>query len=207
MRAGPDISVLDPRKGVNDRAVGDLRIPADDDIGLERDVPSELRPGGQKHRFGRDQRRAAGHRRLTQPFLRDALRLRELGPIVDAEHFALFREDDARLEPTAPRQRHNVGQVIFALGVLGADLLQQLQGAPSVDRHEAGVAKVFVAFSFARLLLLPDGDERAARVAQQAAIAVGVGCEKPENRHGRAFCERGAQRGDRRRSDERRVGE
>jgi len=88
-----------------------------------------------KNRLRRDQRGSIEHRGAAQPVLRDAFRLRELRAVVDAEHLALRGDDDARLQSLRARKLNDISEVIFALGVVGANVPQQFQRSPPVDRH------------------------------------------------------------------------
>ena len=128
------------RECVNIRAVGDLHPGAENDMRLNQDISAQLCVGAEKNRLRRDQRGSVDHSGLAQPVLRDAFRPRELGAVVDAEHLALRADDNPRLQSLRARKLNDIREVIFALGVVGANVPQQFQRAPPVDRHQSGVA-------------------------------------------------------------------
>ena len=84
-----------------------------------------------------------------------------------------------------------IHQIIFALAVGVADLLDDLQRAVAVERHHAGVAQRHLAFFGAGVGMLADRHQMVA-FEQQTAIAGRVGGAEAEHGERRAFCQRRA---------------
>ena len=145
-----------------------LRVDADLDVGLDD------RRGGVAEGDVRLQRAvdAPAQRRLG---------LGELLAIVDAAH-VLEGGLDRRDADAARRARDDVGQIILALRVARAETERRLAeevGRPAVDpRVDLGDG----ALVGRRVLLLDDADHVPALVAQDAAVAGGVGRRRRDQR-------------------------
>ena len=145
---------------------------ADHHVGLDHHVLADARVMAEKHRLGRDQRRASGHRLGAQALLHRGFGLGEFGARVDAEHLFAVGLDHARLEPVAARKRHGIGEIEFALGVVVADPAEQAeQRLGAAEAHDAGIAERERALGRACVFLLANAGEPPALVEQQAAIA------------------------------------
>ena len=144
---------------------------------------------------------------MAQPVLRDAFRPRELRAVVDAEHLALRADDDARLQSLRARKLNDISEVIFALGVVGANVPQQFQRPPPVDRHQSGVAQRDRALRVAGVFFFSYGDQPSRFVADQTPVTKGIRGFETERRDRRAVLQRRAKGQNRRGRHERRVGE
>ena len=131
----------------------------------------------------------------------------ELRAVVDAEHLALRADDDPRLQSLLARKLNDISEVIFALGVVGADVPQQFQRPPPVDRHQSGVAQRDRALRVAGVFFFSYGDQPSRVVADQAPVTKGICGFETQRRDRRAVLERRAKGQNRRGRHERRVGE
>ena len=162
-----------------DAAVADARAVADPRPSPERDVAPQLGVDADLD-VGLDDRRggiAEGDVRLQRavdPPAQRRLGLGQLLAIVDAAD-VLEGGFDRRDADAARRARDDVGQVVLALRVAGAEPERRLAeeiGRPAVD---AGVDLGDRTLVGRRVLLLDDADHVPALVAQDAAVAGGVG--------------------------------
>ena len=90
----------------------------------------------------------------------------------------------------------DVGQIIFALGVVVADLFEQRERMAAGDRHQAAIAEFDLLLGLGGVLLLADGDELAA-LLDQPAVAGRIGRAEADDDDSRALGEllpRGEQR-------------
>ena len=124
------------------RAVGDGDAGADHHERLDRDVAAELGVGGKINGFRRDQRHAGVERRLAQPRLHHRFRFRKLRLGVDAAHFVFAGLDHDGLQSFISRTMVTAStQIILALAVGIADLVEDRQRLAPVERHHAGIAQ------------------------------------------------------------------
>ena len=188
------------------RAVADRNAGADHHERLDRDVLAEHGIGGEIDGFGRDQRHPGFHRHFPQPRLHHAFGLGELRLGVDAAHFVLAGFDHHGIPSLLADNADRIGQIIFALGIRIADLVEDRERAAPVDRHHPGIAQVDLALLGARIGLLAYRDQAVA-LDDEAAIAGGIGGAKAERRNRGAFGERRAQPRKGLGRDQRRVAE
>ena len=99
-------------------------------MGLDEDVAADLGVEGQEHGLGRDQRRALAHGAAAQPILQRRLGGGELRPVVDAHHLLLVRLEGARHEAARVGDLDDVGEVVFALGVVRPDRRREASAPP-----------------------------------------------------------------------------
>ena len=177
------------RERMDHRAVGDRNARADHHERLDGDVVAECGVGGEIDRIRRDQGDAGLERRLAQPRLHDLFGLGELGLGVDAAHFILAGFDHDGLQSHVPDDADRVGQIILALAVGIADLLDDLERAAAVERHHAGIAEIDLALGGAGLGMLADRHQPIA-LDQQPAVAGGIGGAKAEHGERRAVLQR-----------------
>ncbi len=141
-------------------AVLDDHALADHHMRLDHHVLADARVMAEKHRLGRDQRRAIGHGLRAETLLHRRLGRGELGARIDAEHLFGVRLDHARLQPVAAGERHGIGQIEFLLGVVVADATEQAeQGLARTEAHDARIAERERALLRACILLLAYGGE------------------------------------------------
>ena len=154
---------------------------------------------------GVGQRGAVRHRLGAGAGLEGGLGGGEIGAGVDAERLGLGAGDRRRRQPAGAGQRHDVGQVVFALGVVVADRGEQLEERRGVGGHQPGIAEPDRPLVRRRVARLDDRREPAAVVEHQPAVAAGVGGLEAEHHHGRAGRPRVEHRLQRLRADERGV--
>ena len=162
------------------RAVGDGDAGADHHERLDGDVVAEFGVGGEIDRVGRDQRHAGVERRLAQPRLHHGFGFRELRLGVDSTHFVLAGFNHDGLQSHISHDGHGIDQIILALAVGIADLVEDRQRLLAVERHHAGVAQRDLALRVAGIVLLADRNQPAA-FHQQPAIAGRVGGAEAEH--------------------------
>ena len=140
---------------------------------------------------------AAVHRGRAQPGLNHRLGRRKLGARVDAGEFVgrgLHRGDTPAI---GARQGDDIGEVVFALGIVGAHLAQPARHVGGGGAQDAGVAQRLGALRCRGVDPFDDAlDVAVAR--DHAAIACGIGGTEGEQRQrriaGGAALEQAAQR-------------
>ena len=128
------------------RAVADRNAGADHHKRFDGHVVAEGGIGGEVDRIGRDHGHAGVERRLAQSRLHHLFGLGELGLGVDAAHFILAGFDHDGLPSQIPNDTDGVGQIILALAVGIADLVEDRKRPAAVERHHAGIAECDRAF-------------------------------------------------------------
>ena len=206
-RAAVDPRALEMREGADRHIVGDLDARSEDDVRLDRHVAAELRVRAEMNRVRRDQCRARAHRGFPEPALRHGFDGGELDAVVDALHLVLGGGAMHGLETALAGAGDDVGQVIFLLGVLIADRVEQFERTRAVERHQAGVAERRGALGLAGVLVLADRHELAAGAGEEPAVAVRIGGLEAQGRHRRAIRDGGAQAREGLGPDQRRIGE
>ena len=106
------------------RAGCDLDTRAEHHVGFYRHVRGQFGVGAQEHRAGISHRDPGIHRGRAQPRLHRRLGGREFAARIDAGELVgrRFHCDDATA--IGVRQCHDIGEVVFALGIVGAHLAQ-----------------------------------------------------------------------------------
>ena len=69
------------------------------------------------------------------------LRRSQLGAGIDPQSLRLGAAHNRRFQPLRPGNFHDVGQVIFALGIMRRDLIQQAEQALRIGCHHTAIAK------------------------------------------------------------------
>src|SRR3546814_9788261 len=77
-----------------------------------------------------------------QALLHDLLDQRQVGARVDAEHLLGRAFEDAGGGALGLGEPEDVGQIVFALGIVAAEALDQREEAPGVADDDAGVAEI-----------------------------------------------------------------
>ncbi len=143
---------------------------------------------------------------MTTALLPEPLDKGEFGAGVAAGQLFLRRLDRDGAAADRPDDFNQVGQVVFALDVVVADTVEQIDRLATIDRHQAAIAIGDAAFFLGCILMLADRNQRAI-FHDQPAITGRVGSLKPDNDHvvasGKAIA-RGLQR---LRRDQRRIAE
>ena len=189
---------------MDDRAVLHRDLFAKHDIGLDHDVLAEFGVGAQKDRLRRNEGDAGVERGFAQALLRNRFRFGELALGIDAAHFVLLDFDRDRVELHVARDGDRIGQIIFALAIVGADPLQDGERLRAGERHDAAVAQIDGAFAGAGVGLLANGDELTAG-DDQSAIACRIGGPESQHRHGGVRSQSRPQPLKRRRANEGRI--
>ena len=167
-------------------------------MGVHRDVRLEPHVDVDPRGAGVDHRHAGAHPRRDHPVAQQPARRRQLHPVVDAQHLVgVVRGNRGHRQPGAAEQRHHVGEVLLAGGVLGG---QPRQRHPQRTRGEdvhPGVDLGDGALGGVGVLLLDDGDEQARAVAHDPAVPGRVVDHRRQHR-GRRSCRvvGGQQRGE-----------
>src|SRR6185312_10570813 len=154
-----------------DDAVGaDLDLAAQLDAGPERGVAADLDAGLDVEPLGIAHRHAGAHERLGEAQADDAIGLGDVDAVV-AAHDLVGRSADGDHGQLACGALHDVGEVDFALRVVGADRAQRVEEEARRAAVDAGVDLVDALFFDGGVLLLDDAHELAAAVADDAAVA------------------------------------
>ena len=161
-------------------------------------------------RLGRGKRHTIGHRGGPQAILHGRFHFGQSGPRIDAHHFDGVVGFHHRTAPTTrPCDLDNVGQIIFAFGVVVTDRFQQIEQPFAVDRHNAAITQANLALRRIGVFCLDDGLETAMGRRNQSAIVTGI--IGPEAKHHDGRIGRLASRGHhslhRRRGEQGRIGE
>jgi hypothetical protein len=145
------------------------------------------------HRIRSDHDYARLMRRRAQLPLHCGLGLGQLRLGIDPTHFVLLDFESPCRKAHGGGNRHRIGQIELALRIVIPDPLEDCERGVAGERHQPGIAQSDPALVGTGVLLLPDGEERAGRTDDQAAIARRVGGAEPEHGHGCARCQRLAQ--------------
>ena len=175
-------------------------------VRLDRHVAAEFGVGAKKHRLGRDHRNAGFHRGVAQPPLHHILGLGELRLAVDPAHLILRGFQRHRFQRHAVGDRHRVGQIEFALGVVVSDAIEDFERDFAAQRHQPAVAQIDLALEVARVPLLADGHQ-AVPVHHEAAVAGRIGGPETQHRDACMMIDRATQPLERIGADQRRVAE
>ena len=125
---------------------------------------------------------------------------------VDAAHFVFVGLDHHDTTAKRANDRHRIGQIIFALAVGVADLLQHLNRNVAIQGHDPGIAQRDRPFLGAGVGLLADRDKLSG-LHYQPAVPGRVDGMEPQHRQPRALRQRRAQPLERRRRNQRRIAE
>lgn len=125
----------------------------------------------EEHRFGRDQRHTGQHHLAALAVLPDGLGFREFCAIVDADDVIDRHFNRRDVQALAMCNGHNIGKVIFALGIVVANGIQQCQCFASAHGHQAAIAEADLLLGVCRFLFLDNGDQLVT-ILDQAAIAM-----------------------------------
>ena len=184
--------VVQVREGADGAAVADDHAGAEHAVRLDDDVAPENRIDAQEHRLGRDQRRPAELGRPAQAGLDRGLGLAELHPVVDALRLRLGHRHHGDGKSVCDGQRHRVGEVVLAVGVVVADPLQEAEGVGTRERHQPGIGQAHRPLGPRGVLLLADR-QHAAPLRQHPPVAGRVGGLEGQHRHRRALTQGRAQ--------------
>ena len=87
----------------------------------------------------------------------------------------------AQSEPAPAGQCDDIGQVIFALGIVIADLGQELPEQRAIHRHDAGIAEADPPLRRRGVAMLDDRLQPALAVGDQPAVFPGIGGPHPQH--------------------------
>ena len=118
---------------------------------------------------------------VTQPGLHHRLCGRKLAARIDAGDLVCRSLNRGDAAAVGVRQRHNIGEVIFALGVVGPDIAQPARHVGGGSAQHAGITQRLGAFDF-RCIDPFDDALHIAVPRDHAAIAAGIGGAKREQR-------------------------
>ena len=161
---------------------------------------------GEVDGFRRDHCYTGIERRLAQPRLHHGFRLGELRLGVDAAYFILAGLDHDGLQSQISHDADGIGQIILALAVGVADLLDDRERLAAVERHHAGIAQRDLAFRRTRVGLLADRGQPAA-LDHQPAVTGRIGGVEAEHGERRAVLQRRAHALEGLGRDQRRIAE
>ncbi len=183
------------------RTVGDLdvtqrRVRPDDAVGADGAGAEDLGAGvhdgvGADRHVGVDPRRgrvdddgAGAHRRLDGAPVELAAEAGQLHLVVDALGLPEVLDDvGAHRDAAAPGHGDDVGEVLLALRVVGADLGERRPQQRRVEGVDAAVDLADGPLLVGRVLLLDDGGDRPGVVAQEPAVAGRVIHRRGDDRH------------------------
>src|SRR5829696_8573665 len=111
---------------------------------------------------------------------------------VDAAHFVLAGFDHDGLQSHFPDDSDGIDQIILALAVGFADPVENFKRLAAIERHHAGIAQRHLALFVRRVGMLTDRHQAVA-LAQQPAVAGGIGGAEAEHGQRRPLCQRRAQ--------------
>ena len=196
-RAGAHLRPLKMAKGANLDAFGDRYAGAEHGIGADRHIRAEYRieaePGGRRIQ----ERRPVFHRCLAETRLQHRFRLGELGTVVDAHDFFRRCHSMDAIEAASAGASDDIGEVIFALGVVVADVVEKGKEMPAVDRDDAGIAQCNLGVDGIGVEALDDALKPAVRPKNEAAVCgvvVGLESEYRERRAGAPGSQQGVER-------------
>ena len=178
LRATADVAALKMAEALDFGAGFDGHAGAEDDIGADHGVAADMGVQREEHGFGGGQGDAVVQRLGAGAGLKGGLGRGQLRPGVDAQGFGFGAGDIADRQALGAGQFDDVGQIVFAGGVVVADLRDQpnrvwasAQTTPELHRVIARSASVASLYSTMRNKLIAIDD--------QAAIAAGIGGRKP----------------------------
>ena len=140
----------------------------------------------------------------TGAVLKQCLGRGQFGARVDAERFGLGAGHEPGRQPAVIGDGDDVGKIVFALGVIGADRVDEGKQRIGPGRHDTGIAQCHRQFVRGCVLGLDDAGNRVAP-GDQAAIAAGVGGLETQNHQIGAIGAGGKHPGDRVFGDERGI--
>ena len=158
------------RERLHLRAVGDDDARPEDDVRTNDDILTDFRVIGKINRLRIEQRRTVLHRTPPRAGLEETFGFGELHPRIDAEDFLFVGFDDNRGASALARETDNVREVIFALGVVVADLRQKLRQRFGFDSDDAGIAEGDLQLLRARIFRFDDRFKRPVRAELQTTV-------------------------------------
>ena len=186
-RAGSHRAAFEMAEGADFHIILDHHAGGEDHAGADQHVAPQLRVMREDHGFGLHQRRAARHGGVTQTALHLGLGLGQLGAAVDAAQLLLGRFHGFHPPALTRRQRHHIGEVVFALGVVVADRAQPAEQLRGRCGDHARIAQPDSPFSGRGIRPFDDARHAARRVGDDAAIAAGIGRAHRQQRQGRGI--------------------
>ncbi len=135
--------------GSDGRGAFERNSRMNDRVGADRDVAVDV------HGCRIFERHSRCHQRAIFLVSHDATHCRKLGAAVDAENFVGTGNDNRFDRPPLPAvNRHQVGQVVLALCILGGDAANRVEQPVERERVNAGVDFLNRTFGRAGILLL-----------------------------------------------------
>ncbi len=181
--AGTYTRAFQMAESVDRRTIGDSNAGAEHNIGFNRDIAAQLRVMAEEHRLGRDQRRPLRHRRFAPYSLPARFDCREFRARVDARHFISPGFDDHDLVTTRNRAGRHIGQVVFALRIVVADIVEQRPHIVRMRNDQAGVAQPRPLLALGRILELDHLADCAVIVSDNPAIGERICGAKAQHSH------------------------
>ena len=156
---------------MDQRARRHMHALPEEDIWLNHNVSFDQRIMREEHGFRRNQRHTGKHHFLTLAVLPDVFSFGEFSAIVDADHIIDRHFNRYDIQPLAMSKADNVGEIIFALGVLVINRIEKSKCVASTNGHKSAIAKANFLLRFARFFFLDDCGELAT-FFDQATIAM-----------------------------------
>ncbi len=166
---------LQVAEGPDHRAALDLHTGGEDHERLDHRVGPDLGIPGQHDRLRRAHLHAVVHQPGAAAALEGGLGGGEFGLAVDALHPVFVGEHRPHLELPTPGDGDHVGQVVFPLGVGGADLGEQAEQQAGGGGQHAGIAAADLQHRRVRFRGLDDPQQAAVGVDHQPAVGGRVG--------------------------------
>ena len=182
LRAGPQPRIGTDQRAIANRAIlevaewPDLDIVShfhlwpEHDIRPDDHVTAKLRIHRKEHAVGIGQRHPIEHGLFAQAPLHHGLGPGQRHAVVDTHD--IFRRSLSRGHPQAlpPGDGDNLGQVVFALRIRIADLVEQRKQVLALDDHDPRIAEHDLALLGRRILELDDALERAIRIPDEPPV-------------------------------------
>src|SRR6478672_9466375 len=183
---GADRRALDVAERLDHCPVGDCHARAEHDVRLDRHIAAKLRVVCEPHAFRVDQGRAFVEHLLAPASLPFEFEMGELGAAVDARRFIRIALDHHRIAALLRGDVDDVGQVIFACGIVVADLAQPAEKIRGAHRHHAGIAQADGTLVFGRVTIFDHPRDMVAFAKDDAAVFARVVRLGGEHHHARA---------------------
>ncbi len=179
-RAARDVAAFEMAEGQDLGFRLHRRLGAEDDMRPDDRVAPDHCVMAQEDRLGRGQRHAVGHDLGAKPVLQRRLRPGQIGAAVHAQRLGLGAGHDLGGHAVRTRGGDDVGQVVFARGIVPFQFPDQTRQDRDVGADDAAVAKGYLAFLIGRVLVFDDPVELA-QMHDEPAVARRFGGLEPEH--------------------------
>ena len=180
--ACPEMRALKMGKGADDAAFADMAAAANHDMGFDDHIRFDDGIGGDENRIRGDHCHTRLHRRCSETRLQCRFCGRQIRAVIDTEDFCLVDHNMRNMVAAGGCQRYDIGQVIFALGVIVGHLVQQIKQQRCPGGHDAAIAQPDALLCVSGLAMLDNAFNATVTSLHKAAIPRRIGGF--ERRHG-----------------------